>query len=160
MSLPGSPTLELDVGPRRTERRVALLAISFAAAAPWLAGADWTMALLGALGAGICWRGFQQAGWLGGERRISRVSWQAEGRWLLTDHGGRQFEVWLRPDSRVAAGLVWLRWDTGATHTLRTEQGARSMLLTLGDIPGSQLRRLCVRLRLDGSQSCVRPPYE
>jgi hypothetical protein len=166
MSSPGLPTLDLEVASRRTEKRVALLAICLAAAAPWLMDPGWEMLLPGMGASGLCWLGFQRAGWLDGKRRIGRVSWRTEGHWLLTDAQGREFEATLRPDTRVAAGLVWLRWnavDARGRHALRILRGrARSMLLTSGDIPQPQLRRLCVRLRLarggdPGSDAVARP---
>ena len=151
MSLQGLPTLELDVGPRRAERRVAVLAIVFAAGAPWLADLDHTMAILAlsTAGASLGWAGFRRAGWIGGPRRIDRVSWQADGQWLLVDAQGRKFEAVLRPDTRVAAGVIWLRWNA---------EGVRSMLLTKGDIATGQLRRLGLRLRLEGPGSFRRAP--
>jgi hypothetical protein len=151
MSSQGLPTLELDVRTRRTERRVAALAIALAAGAPWLMDPDFGIAVLAlsVAGAILSWAGFRRAGWIGGSRRIGRVSWQADGQWLLVDARGKEFEAVLRPDTRVAAGFIWLRWNA---------EGVRSMLLTKGDVPVGQLRRLGLRLRLDGSGSFRRTP--
>ena len=142
------------------EKRVAVLGICCAATAPWLMWQGWQALLLAALAAGSCWLGFRRAGWLEGERRISRVSWRAEGSWLLTDSQGRHYAAALRADTRIASGLVWLRWDTraegdGGAVRAGKQGGTHSMLLTSGDIPRSQLRRLCVRLRLSGYNSSV-----
>lgn len=137
------------------EKRVAALGIGLAAAVPWLLGARWESLLLAGVAAGGCWWGFRRAGWLEGERRISRVSWQAEGHWLLTDAQGRECTAVLQADTRVACGLIWLRWNTqaginGGAVRAGKRGGTHSMLLTSGDIPQSQLRRLGVRLRLSG----------
>jgi hypothetical protein len=151
MSSPGSPSLELDVRSRRLEKRVAVLGLCCATTAPWLMSQGWHAVLLAAAALGSCWVGFRHAGWWEGERRISRVSWSAEGSWLLTDSLGRHYSGALRPETRITSGLVWLRWDTRAQDAgaIRAgKQGIHSMLLTSGDIPPSQLRRLCVRLRL------------
>lgn len=142
------------------EKRVAVLGCCCAAAAPWLLNQGWESLLLAIVAAGSCWSGFRRAGWLEGERRIGRVSWRAEGSWVLTDAQGRQYAAALRADTRVTSGLVWLRWNTqaqvdGGAVRAGKQGGTHSMLLTLGDIPQSQLRRLCVRLRLSGYNSSV-----
>lgn len=137
------------------EKRVAALGIGLAAAMPWLLGARWESLLLAGVAAGGCWWGFRRAGWLEGERRISRVSWRAAGQWVLTDAQGREGTAVLRADTRVTCGLVWLRWNTqmgldGGAVRAGIQSGTHSMLLTSRDIPQSQLRRLGVRLRLSG----------
>ena len=153
MSSPGSPTLELDVAARRTEKRVAWFAIVAAAAAPCLIGASWQIVLLSIVAAAACRQGFQHAGWLGGAQSLRHITWRPEGHWLLKDVQGREFEATLRADSRLLARLVWLRWNAadqvrdGRTPGI-VRGGTRSMLLSLGDIPEPQLRRLRVRLRL------------
>jgi hypothetical protein len=156
MSSPGSPTLDIDVRPRRAESCVAGASILLTAIAPWLlpaTGAVTPAALVmtGAAslaGAVLTWVGFRAAGWLGGSRRVVRVSWQADGQWKLTD--GREkargmgleneLSAELRPDTRVGTGWVWLRWNA---------EGVRSMLLIQGDVSNAELRRLCLRLRLE-----------
>jgi hypothetical protein len=141
------------------EKRVAVLGLCCAATAPWLMSQGWHALFLAAAVLGSCWVGFRRAGWWAGERRISRVSWSAEGSWLLTDSQGRHYVAALRAETRITSGLVWLRWDTRAQvdgGAVRAgKQGIHSMLLTSGDIPRSQLRRLCVRLRLSGYNSSV-----
>lgn len=134
------------------EKRVALLAIGVAAVAPWLTAQGWETLPFAVAAAISCWLGFRRAGWLEGARRIVRVSWRAEGQWLLTDVQGREYEAVLRADTRVTIGVIWLRWSTQAAEAGR-EGGTRTMLLTLGDIPQLQLRRLGVRLRLSGCNS-------
>lgn len=163
MSSPSSPTLDLDVRPRRAERRVAVASILLIAIAPWLlpatavvAGAALVMTAAASLaGAALTWVGFRAAGWLGGSRRIVRVSWRADGQWQLTT--GREktqakspdsdpeneLSAQLRPDTRVGTGWVWLRWNA---------EGVRSMLLIQGDVSNAELRRLCLRLRLDRNE--------
>ena len=99
---------------------------------------------LAALTALVVATGLARAGWLGGRDRIERIVWSSDGSWLLADAQGRSFEGTLRDDSRVGNHLVWLRWNASRT---------RSMLLVSGDIATAELRRLVVRLRLEG----VRP---
>lgn len=148
MSSPGSPTLDLDVRPRRAERRVAVVSILLSALAPSLVpttglavGAALVMtAAAAAACVALTWAGFRAAGWLGGSRRIVRVSWQADGQWWLTDDRRNAFPAELRSDTRVGTGWVWLRWNA---------EGVRSMLLIQGDVSDAELRRLCLRLRLD-----------
>lgn len=148
MSSPGLPTLELDVRPRRAEPCLASLAICIAGAAPWLAGHGWKHLLLAVVAMTGCIVGLRLAGWLGGLRRIDRIAWRADGTWQLTDAGGRCYEAVLRTDSRVAASMLWLRWD--ARSGAAAKRTRRSMWLTAQDVPQQQLRRLGVRLRLAG----------
>lgn len=135
---------------RRMERRVAVVAVVLAAAVPWLLAAaekESHGVELGLLAAtlSLCvscmtfW-GFRNAGWLRGAQRISRVSWRADGSWLLQDERGNVLEAKLRADSRIAGRILWLRWNAA---------GVRSMLLAPGDAAEPQLRRLRTRLRLN-----------
>lgn len=148
MSSTSSPIHLRDVHSRRTERWVAVLALAAAGLAPFLAGLPieatlaYTAASISLAGAG-----FRRAGWtIRGDRRIVAVTWLADGRWLLTDRRGRIAEGVLRSDSRVGRHLVWLCWDMqGGRHP-----GRRSMLLAGSDVSDDELRRLSVRLRIDG----------
>lgn len=147
MSLPSSagfPTLAVDARRRRVGRLIAVLVLLLAAGSPAL--------MAGSIGLGVVlsgtaavlivlWAGLVGAGWLG-SRQITRVVWQADGRWLLTDERGRDYEATLRPDTRMSTNFIWLRWD------LPTVRGA-SMLLAAGDASADELRRLRVRLKLD-----------
>jgi hypothetical protein len=87
--------------------------------------------------------GFNRAGWLGDRERIEHVVWSSDGRWLLTDACGRQVEATLRDDTRVGNRSVWLRWNANRT---------RSKLLISGDLQAAELRRLIVRLRIQGGR--------
>src|SRR5687768_3315603 len=131
MSLPDSATLirpmTIDVRARRTERRLgvlALLAVALTSAlatltpmlgAPVLGtplfGATMlgTTLVLAAVSIGL---GLWRQGWLGGKRRLTAISWLADGRWLLADADHASMSADLRADSRVGGRWLWLRWDT------------------------------------------------
>lgn len=145
MSSPSSPTLILDVRTRRAEAAVVAWTVAATLAAPGLLSVL-TLASAGALGTltalGAAW-GFSRGGWLSGERRIAAVTWTGDGRWLLTDAAGRVQQAALDPGTRVFPRLIWLRWRiNGAAR--------RSMLLTSLDLAAPDLRRLAVRLRIEG----------
>ncbi len=147
MSLPSSagfPTLAIDARTCRAGRRIALLTLLLAACSPALvAGNLGSGAVLGVMAVIVIGlgTGLVGSGWLGA-RQISRVVWQADGRWLLTDVSGQDYEATLRPDTRMSTSFIWLHWH------LANSRGA-SMLLATGDAPADELRRLRVRLKLD-----------
>jgi hypothetical protein len=144
MSSQSSPTLILDVSARRSEGRVAIVAIALAGLTPFLLIPDVALAMLAgtALGASAGAL-FVRARWLG--QGLARVIWAADGTWGLWDAGGAKATGTLRPDSRVTARLVWLHWNL--------ESGGERTLLLIGqDLPTSERRRLVVRLRLEGSR--------
>jgi hypothetical protein len=143
MSSRDSPPLNLNVGKRRAEGWCATLLIAlavltvalltqgaYAAAGLWLALA----------GAGPLAYGMRRATWFG-PRRLVRIAWLADGRWELAEGTSAPFEATLRADTRVGSHYVWLRWDTDIV---------RSMLLFHGDLTEADLRRLIVRLRIEG----------
>lgn len=150
MSLTDSATLTraltIDVRSRRSERWLgvlALLAVAFAAsllALPVPQAALFFTAISSVVTAGLWWHG-----WLGDARRLTRVSWLSDGSWRLTDAGQANLSATLSRHCRVGSRWVWLRWHAGARQ--------RSMLLVQGDVAAADLRRLCVRLRLE-SVSC------
>jgi hypothetical protein len=153
MSSTSSPTLTLDVRSRHTERAVAGCAIVAGASAPLLMapllmawGGLLPMAVPGACLGLILWLGFRRLGWLGARNRLIRLAWRADGSWLLTDSNQRAVEARLRGDARIGRSWVWLRWDATAPTVLRL----RTMLLTRADLGAPELRRLIVRLRLEG----------
>jgi hypothetical protein len=145
MSSPGSPTLIIDTSVRRTETAAIASTLVCGALAPWLviSLSVWMAALLSGLAAAVLWLAFVQAGWRG-RREIVRVSWTAEGRWLLTLRNGAALELLLDSQTRVGAHLVWLRWRTGGVVSPR-----RSRLLSSLDLAPADLRRLRARLRLE-----------
>ncbi|HEY4365929.1 MAG TPA: hypothetical protein VGN07_01740 [Steroidobacteraceae bacterium] len=180
MSLQGSPTLELDLGHCRAATALAVGCTVFAAVAPFLSflavasAANVTAdnlslrvtAAISLFAAAIAFVGFNRAGWLGQQRRIRRLVWQADGRWFLSDTDRRQTEVTLRGDSRIGAGYAWLRWDTVSSNRIppRRIGGAviRTLLLVSGDVSRPELRRLLTRLRihspLDGGRATLPLP--
>jgi hypothetical protein len=145
MSSPGSPTLIIESCSHRTEAAAMTLVVGGGVVAPWLVEplSLWAAVLLSLAAGSALSLGFLQAGWWGG-RRIVRLSWTADGRWLFALHNGRAIELVLHPQTRVTPGLLWLRW--------RPEGGVfprRAMLLSALDIPPGDLRRLASRLRLE-----------
>jgi hypothetical protein len=170
MSLQGSPTLVLDVGNRRAEKRVAAVCALLAAAAAFIslntvpANVPMVASIPIALAAAaVALAGFRNAGWIDRRRRIQRIVWQADGRWCLIGAGpgpgpgpgpGQgQAEGILHGSSRVGARYAWLRWDV---QSPQFGPGAvRRVLLVAGDVSEPDLRRLVMRLRIDGA---LRPP--
>jgi hypothetical protein len=152
MSSSTSSALTLDVEGRRTERRCILAASGLAACASTLAGLQSVAvaAVLALVGAGVLAYGFWRAGWVG-SARIVRIAWLSDGRWLIAASSGRSIEGQLRADSRVGTWWVWLRWDADRV---------RSMLLFRGDLTEPDLRRLIVRLRIEGVGSRAQPPVQ
>ena len=148
-----TPTLMIDARSRRTETWVAILTVLAAALSSALLHLSPATAAVTAIAmAGVIAVGFGRSGWLGGENRIETVSWVADGRWFLGDRRGRSFEVALEGGTRAACGAVWLRWSNA--HGRRPRY---SMLLAPGDLPSEDLRRLIVRLRIEGSRAASSP---
>jgi hypothetical protein len=143
MSSRNSPTLTLEVNGRRTETLAAWLVLACAACAVVLLGAlpVWMQGLAGAAVCAIA-LGLWRAGWIGSRYRISRVLWFADGRWSLADPHRSAIPAVLSGDSRLAGDVVWLRWRTAPGRR-------RSMLLTRGDLPAGQLRKLRARLGIE-----------
>jgi hypothetical protein len=145
MSSPGSPALIVETSLHRTEAAAMTLVVGGGVLAPWLVDplSLWAAALLSLAAGSALSLGFLQAGWWGG-RRVVRLSWSADGLWRLTLRNGRAVELDLHPQTRVASGLLWLRWRPAGVVFPR-----RAMLLSRLDIPPGDLRRLVTRLRLD-----------
>lgn len=148
MSSSCSPTLLRDVHSRRTERWVVALALSAAGLVPFLTSLPVLVSVVcTVVSILLVGAGFWQAGWmLGGDHRIVAVSWLSDGRWLLTDRRGRTAEGTLLGQSRVGCRAVWLRWDLAGERYF----SGRSLLLASIDTPENELRRLIVRLRIEG----------
>ena len=91
MSSQGLPTLELDARSRRAETFAAVLLTILAATVPWLfAGLPTSLASALSLATAVVVPvGFWRAGWIGRRRKIIRIVWQADRRWLLTNALGR-----------------------------------------------------------------------
>ena len=146
MSSRNSPTLTLDLGTRRAERRAAWVVLCAAACAvllldavaPWIQG-------LAVLGSGVVAWGFWWAGWIGSRYRIGTVCWLADGRWDLTEGRGDPIPGELSADTRQLRDVLWLRWSTSPGRR-------RSMLLTPADVPAGQLRALRVRLQIEAAE--------
>jgi hypothetical protein len=140
MSSPGSPTLTIDIAARRGERCVAaatlamfaIALLSWNLASPRLAvaGAAFAIATLG---------GFLFLGWIGGGRRLTRVTCQPDGRWVLHEANGRTTAAELASASRISSRALWLCW---CGRTLKP------LLLLRSDLPPADFRRLLVRLRV------------
>ena len=143
--------MTIDVRARSAERLLgglALGAVGVSAALAPLAPIQSGLFLLAAVCIGL---GLWRQGWLGGERRLTAISWLPDGRWLLSDARHTSIPAELRGDSRVGSRWLWLRWNVDCS--LRPRR--RSLLLLGGDIPNSDLRRLVVRLKLEGQPAGV-----
>jgi hypothetical protein len=154
MSSTSSPTLIIDVRARRAEAAVAACTIAAGLLAPSLLNPfDATGAVVGGCLAGLLlgW-GFRRAGWLGGDQRVANVSWAPDGTWVLTDRAGRRAEAVLESETRVTRRMLWLRW-----RGENAARGSRAILLTSADLPAQDLRRLIVRLRIDGLKRAPSP---
>jgi hypothetical protein len=146
MSSPGSPTLIVETSHRTGSAAIAFV-VGCGVLAPWLldAASLLTAASASLVVAAALSLGFWQAGWCGG-RRVMRMSWTTDGRWILTLRNGRSVELDLAFQTRVTPRLLWLVWCTPGIPFSR-----RAMLLSCLDIPPDDLRRLAARLRLDAS---------
>jgi hypothetical protein len=144
MSLRGSPTLQLDVSARLLEPWAAVAMISAAVTMPLLMSdiSGFFAVVWGCVSACAVGWGLTRHGWIGGTRRIKRVTWQADGQWVLTDGADHSFPVNLDPNTRMVGGLLWLRW--------RAPGSSRAFFMLIGprDLPQADFRRLTVRLSL------------
>jgi hypothetical protein len=147
MSLQDLPALTLDVGKRRTERRCA-----WALASLVVLASGFAMARSVALGSFLAVGSSAAYGlWRHGRsrcRRLTTIAWLADGRWRLVEEDGRVVEAVLRADSRISSHCVWLRWNADIV---------RSMLLFRGDLTEADLRRLIVKLRIEGARPAADP---
>ena len=149
MSSPNSPPLNLELRAPRLEAWIACVAVMMAAVVPlvflpWMAGVACSV-----LAAGLIYSGFASTHWLAPAHQIARVSWLADGRWVVEEFTGTVTECELRRGSRVFAHAAWLCLDPSDAsrkplHLLLTSFGLRHP---------SELRRLILRLRLDGARS-------
>jgi hypothetical protein len=139
MSSRDSPALTFDVSRRLGDRYgwPALLGLTTLLVC---LGASQSLSLAALLGLAalpaLCWTWYSERS----NGRLTRVSWLPDGRWMLqASHG--PIEASLRPDSRFARHYVWLRWDADVR---------RSVLMLPGDLAEADLRRLVVRLKVEG----------
>jgi hypothetical protein len=103
----------------------------------------------GVLAAALIYSGFAGTHWLAPAHQIARVSWLADGRWVVEESTGAVSECELGRGSRVFAHAAWLCLEPSGSsrkplHLLLTSFGLRHP---------SELRRLILRLRLDGVRS-------
>lgn len=149
MSSRNSPTLTLDVRLRRAEPCAGWLVLGAGACGVLLLGAQSGTNLLAGAGClAVIGFGLWRAGWIGSRHRIVGLRWLANGRWLLADGRDNTFPGELSGGSRLFGNVLWLHWRTPHRHF-------RSMLLTAGDLPASQLRALAVRLRIEASERAL-----
>ena len=146
----------LDVRARRAERLLCALALLgvVAAAALSLPSLSFVSSALFIFVTAALVAGLWLNGWLGGARRLAQIAWLPDGRWQLRDGRHTDVTAQLRADSRIGSRWLWLRWNADSAWPRRP-----SMLLVHGDLPAADLRRLLVRLRLDGCpQTPADPP--
>jgi len=117
-----------------------------AVAAVWVLQLDlvWRLGLsllvLASLAWAFCVHVFFLAPWA-----IRELTWEGDGRWLLTLASGRQFRSELLRPTFVNRWLVVLNFRCGRVRSC-------SMVLVAGSMDADLLRRLRVRLRLAGDQ--------
>lgn len=139
MSLSASPAIEIDC---RAPRGVAALLVAGLAASLLpvlvfgLAGVIATLACLV-----LTPMLHDRVRWLRSESDFI-ATWAADGSWWLREGQGASLAARLRADSRAYASGVWLRWDTAT--------GPRQALLMRRGRQAESIRRLTVRLRLEG----------
>ena len=149
MSSPERSSLTIDVRHRRTERRLAAVALASGVCCAALSTLDSWAAVGAALATTIVIAAaLHRAGWLGSARRIVHVVWQDDDRWLLEEANGRALTGELSADTRAGNWGVWLRWRIGARFA-----ATRAILLTPGDAAPDELRRLAVRLHTRPSRT-------
>jgi hypothetical protein len=146
MSSPNSPPLNLELRAPRLEAWIACVAVIVAALAPLAFLPGMAGVACGVLAAGLVYSGFASTHWLAPAHQIARVSWLSDGRWVVEESTGTVRECELRRGSRVFAHAAWLCLNPSGSsrkpfHLLLTSFGLRHP---------SELRRLIVRLRLDG----------
>jgi hypothetical protein len=149
MSSPNSPPLNLELRAPRLEAWIACVAVTMAALVPiaflpWMAGV-----VCGVVAAGLIYWGFASTHWLARGRQIARVSWLPDGRWLVEESTGTVRECELGRGSRVFAHAAWL--CLGPSDASR--KPSYLLLTSFGLRHPSELRRLILRLRLDGIRS-------
>ncbi len=110
------------------------------------AGLPWVSWLgLALAAAGLCMPILRRHAWLSSPAAVVALSWESDGRWLLTRADGSQCEAWLQGDSLSHARLVVLNFRRpGRLWPV-------SVLLTPGRVGRQAFRRLRVRLKLDGT---------
>lgn len=79
---------------------------------------------------------------------ITGLLWDAKGVWVLETRGGSQLAAQLQTDSVVQPGLVILNFRL-------EERGRRSVVMLADSADPESLRRLRVRLRLEGCSSAA-----
>ncbi len=148
MSSPSSPPSILDVRDRRVERSLARGATALALFVPWLFAAPLLLQGMGSILLGcLTYAGLRHAGWVPGPHRIARIAWLTDARWELTTGSGEKRYCELHPSTRVGSYAIWLRLR-GAEPTRRDH----CFLLTRTDASAEAVRRLSVRLRLEGAK--------
>jgi hypothetical protein len=146
MSLPSSPPLNLDLRVRPTEERIVTASLVLAALAPWVLPGSFL--LLSSLSLLLClcvYAGVYNAGWLAVPHAVVRLAWLADGRWIVSECSGATAECELNPSSRVVSGAVWLKLQSAQQPDRKY-----TLLLTRADSNRADLRRLIVRLQLEG----------
>jgi hypothetical protein len=149
MSSPSSPPSILDLPDRRAERSLARGVIALAVFVPWLFAAPLLLQGMGSIVLGcLTYAGVRRSGWVPGPHRIARIAWLTDARWELTTSSGERRYCELHPSTRVGSYAIWLR--------LRSAEPARRdhcFLLTRTDASADAVRRLSVRLRLEGAKN-------
>ena len=87
----------------------------------------------------------RRQGWLGSVPAIRRLTWQADGDWLLESGRGENLEAGLLPSSYVHPWLVVLNLH------VEGERLTRSLTLWRDSLDPQSFRQLRARLKLEGT---------
>lgn len=115
---------------------------------PWLFAAPLLLQGMGSiLLACLTYAGLRHSGWVPGPHRVARIAWRTDARWELTTSSGEKRYCELHPSTRVGAYAIWLRLCS--SEPTRRDY---CVLLARTDTSADAVRRLSVRLRLEGAK--------
>lgn len=138
------PSIEIECRLPQAARLAVVAAVATVVLVPWTLGlGKGTTVGVSLAGAVFLLLAFRRAGWMGGRAALRRIYWSSEGRWWLVDGRNEPIPARLRADSRVFSSWVWLRFKSPA--------GFRQVALRRGPRTTDAVRRLIVRLRLQGA---------
>jgi hypothetical protein len=120
---------------------LAALAVVFAIPLGWYWRLGLAAAVLAGLAYGICAHVLYLAPWT-----VREATWGPDGTWTLALVSGRRVDARLLPSTYVTRGLQVLNFRTGRLRT-------RTLTLLPDAVDGDLLRRLRVRLRLEGART-------
>ena len=138
MSLSVSAIFNLEHRLQRWQLLMVAVSVLACAVVPWFLR-GWPLLLQGFASIGtvsMCLAGARRAGWLGGGRRLVRMTLTSNGDWHLNCANGYSGVTRLHADARYFRYFLWLRFESGTV-----------LLLGPGDLEPDLFRRLQARLR-------------